>query len=130
MARHTAVGHPPSMRPPGSQLEKMGLQPDCTCADADPDKPSFLTNYPITGFAFAVYICFRNPLKLSPATTKLESKALGTVPALRLLSKNPPTTLVNDQSTVDGLLAIPRNSAFLQSPMVGRSKTGTSFSTA
>ena len=113
MARHTAVGHPSSMQPPGSQLEKMGLQPDCTCADADPDKPSFLTNYPITGFAFAIRLCFRNSSKLSPVTTKLESKALGTVPAIRLLSKNPPTTLVNDQSTVEGLLALPRNPALL-----------------
>ena len=113
MARHTAIGHPSSMWPPGSQLKKMGLQPDCTCADADPDKPNFLTNYPITSFAFALYLCFRNPLKLSPATAKLESEALGTVPTLRLLSKNPPTTLVNDQSTVEGLLALPRNPALL-----------------
>lgn len=118
------------MRPPDPQLKKMGLQPDCTCADAGPDKHNFLTNYSITSFAFAVYLCFRNPLKLSPPTKNLESATLGTVPTLRVLSKNPPTTLVNDQSAVEGLLAIPRNSAFLQSPMVGRSKPGTSFPTA
>ena len=129
MARHTAVGHPSSMRPPNSQLKKMGLQLDCACADADSDKHNFLTNYPITSFAFAVYLCFRNPLKLSPATTKLEFKALGNVPTLRVLPKNPPTTLVNDQSTIEGLLALPRDPAFLQSPMVGRGKLGTSFST-
>ena len=89
----------------------MGLQPDCTCADADPDKPCFLTNHPITNFGFAVYLCFWNSLELSPAAAKLESEALGTVSTLRLLSKNPPATLVNDQSTVERLLAFPRNSA-------------------
>ena len=130
MARHTAIGYPSSMRPPDPQLKKMGLQPDCTCADAGPDKHNFLTNYSITSFAFAVYLCFRNPLKLSPPTQNLESPTLGTVPTLRILSKNPPTTLVNDQSAVEGLLAIPRNSAFLQSPMVGRSKPGARFPTA